>query len=106
VNRPEHGRLGGARRDGIGDRVDEHRDTERVRPEDELLAFVVGEVAGGREGADRAGPLLLGELNLGDERVQMGDECLHQLTPARIGRSVEAGQHLLGDLLRRDRAVH
>jgi hypothetical protein len=30
----------------LGERVDQHRDAERVRPEDELLAFVVGDVAG------------------------------------------------------------
>src|SRR5437868_1588352 len=46
VERAEHRRLGRPRRLAVVDRVDQHRDAERVGEEDELLALVVGLLAG------------------------------------------------------------
>jgi hypothetical protein len=54
----------------VGERVDQHREAERVRPEDELVALRVGDPAGGREHVDRGPPLVLGQSHLAHERVQ------------------------------------
>ena len=71
--------------------IDEHRQPEGVGGEDELLALVVGDVAGAREEVDGGEPLLLGELDLAGEGVQVAHEGLQDLAQARIGRAVEAG---------------
>jgi hypothetical protein len=69
---------------------DEHREAEDVRGEDELLALVVGDVAGAREEVDRGEPLLLGELDLAGEGVQVAHQALHHLAQARVRRVLEA----------------
>src|SRR4029077_13629722 len=76
VERAEDGRLGGPGRAQVRERVDEHQDAERVGPEDELLAAIVGDVPGRGQGGDRLAPLLLREPDLGDEAVQVADEGL------------------------------
>ena len=101
VERAEHGRLGGARRKLVGERVDQHRETERVRPEDELLAALVGDVAGVGEDRDQPAPLLLGQRGLDREAVQMADQALHEIAQAGIGTVVKARRGRGGDVRRR-----
>jgi hypothetical protein len=55
---------------------DEHREPEHVREQDELLPLVVGDVAGARQEVDPREPLLLGQADLGGERVQVADEAV------------------------------
>ena len=82
----EDRRLRGAGRAAVVHADDEHRQPERVGGEDELLALVVGDVAGAREEVDGGEPLLLGELDLAGEGVEMADERLHDLAqPAGRG---------------------
>ena len=57
VEGPEHRRLRRAGRLLVGDRVDDHREPERVGPEDELLATLVCDVAGLGQDPDRRFPL-------------------------------------------------
>jgi hypothetical protein len=56
----------------VVDGVDQHRDAERVRQQDELLAARVALVPGRREELDPRHPLRLGELGLAHEGVQVG----------------------------------
>ena len=93
VERPEHGGLGGALRQRVCERVHQHREAERVGPEDELLAALVGDVAGGREHPDRLLPLSLCQSHLGGELVQMSSERLHDLAQPGVLAALEAGEH-------------
>jgi len=90
VERPEDGRLRRAGRAWVLERVDQHRDPERVGPEDELLAVLVGDLARGRERGDRGAPLVLAQPDLGHEGVQMADERLHDLAQAGVVAAREA----------------
>ena len=77
----------------------EHRDAERVGEEDELLALVVGDVAGGGEELDPFEPLGLGELALLHERVQVAHERGEDLPQARVGAALEPADDRLGDVV-------
>ena len=72
------------------ERINEHRQAERVGPEDELLALVVGDVAGRGQDGDRPLPLRRRQLDVLRERVQVPDERGHQLTQAWVGAPGEA----------------
>ena len=87
----EDGRLGGAGRAAVVHAHHEHRQPEGVGGEDELLALVVGDVAGAREEVDGGEPLLLGELDLAGEGVQVAHQRLQDLAQAGIGGALEAG---------------
>ena len=75
----------------MGECVHEHRDAQSVGPQNELLAFVIRDVAGVGEDLDRRGPLVLRELDFRDKRVQVAYERLHDRAQPRVGASVEAG---------------
>ena len=66
------------------DRVDERRDAEHIRKEDELLALVVAYPAGARQEPDRRHPFVHGRLDLVHGRMKMSDERGHDLLQARI----------------------
>ena len=71
VERAEHGRLGRDAELAVGDRLDQHRQAEDVRQQDELLPVVVALVAGAGEEVDRLLPLGDGQLDVAGERVQV-----------------------------------
>jgi hypothetical protein len=77
----------------------EHRDAERVGKQDELLALVVGDVAGGGEELDAFEPLRLGEVVLLHEFVQMAHQRGEDLLQARVGAGLEATDDRLGDVV-------
>ena len=90
VERAEHGRLRRPVGEVVIERIHEHRQAERVGPEDELLALVVGDVAGRGQDGDRPLPLRRRQLDVLRERVQVPDERGHQLTQAWVGAPGEA----------------
>lgn len=79
------------------DRLDQHRDTEDVRQQDELLPRVRAGPPGRREEGDRLLPLRRRRLGLAHEGVQVAGEGGEQLAQARVGRAVEAVDDRLGD---------
>ena len=57
------------------DRIDQHRHTERVGKQNELLPLVVAFLAGRGEELDAGKPLGFGQLDLAHERMQVPDEA-------------------------------
>jgi hypothetical protein len=100
--RPEHGRLGRGGRERIHECVDEHRETEGVRPEDELLAPVVRDPARLGEDPDSLLPLAPGQADLHRECVEMASEALNERPQALVGTPLEGGEHRGRDVGRRD----
>ncbi len=80
VEGTEDRRLGRACRQRVLERVDEHRQSQRVRPQDPLLAAFVGDLARAREDLDRPPPLVLRQLDLAHERVRVAHERLQHLS--------------------------
>ena len=77
----------------------QHRDAQDVGEQDELLALVVRDVAGPGEEVYPLEPLLLSEFHLADERVQVSDEALHDLSEP-LGFGVpEARKHRPREIL-------
>ena len=97
--RPDHRRLRRALGAVGGERIDEHREAERVRPEDELLPVAVRDSSGLGELGDHALPLLPREPHLGDESVEVPRQGPHHLPQPRIRAAVEARDRRRGDLL-------
>jgi len=83
----------------VGERVDEHRDPQRIRPEDPFLAAVVGDAAGVREHRDGAPPFVLGELHLAHERVEMAGQRAHHGAEPLVLACREAVEHGSGDVV-------
>ncbi|MNP37614.1 hypothetical protein D3C76_1310720 [compost metagenome] len=80
------------------DRVDQHRYAKGVRQQDEFLAHLaVALVAGLGQETYPFKPLLLGQFNLADKRMQVPHQALHDLFVARIGCISEAVHGLLAD---------
>jgi hypothetical protein len=77
-------RLGGAAVGAVLHEVDQHRQPERVRQQDELLALVVALVPGGGQEPDAGQPLLLGQPHLSREGVEAADQRPHDLAEARV----------------------
>jgi hypothetical protein len=98
VERAEHRRLRRAGWERIGERVDEHRKAEGVRPEDELLAPVVRDVARLGEDPDALLPLALGQADLGGEGVKVAREALHEGAQPLVLGAFEARDHRRGDV--------
>ena len=96
--RAEDSRLGRALGKVVLERVDQHREAERVRPEDELVPLLVRDVTGVGEDLDPLGPLVLRQPHLDRELVEMPDERRHDLQEARRS-PVEACNDLIRDLL-------
>src|SRR6478609_3093348 len=109
--RTEYGRLRSVpvRRVVDGDGL--HRRTEGVREQDELLASIAGDVACRGQECDGHAPLLLGQPDVAQEGVEVGDNSAHQLPQSRFSAGVERCQHPRDDLvlartlLRRDALV-
>ena len=97
VERAEHGRLGRSPR-RVREGVDEHREAERVRPQDELLAVLVGDPPGLGEEPDRGLPLVERQPDLGGERVEMGREGLDEPPEALVRAAGEARDGCRGDV--------
>src|SRR5262245_45233931 len=90
--------------------VDDHRNAERVRQQDEFLPPVVAHITGIRQEPNPFEPLRLGELDVLDERMQMRDEALHDPPEASVRRRIDSAQYVGRDLIcagghRRNRAV-
>ena len=102
VERAEHGRLGGAGGQLVRERVDQHRQAERVRPQDELLPALVGDVAGGGEHRDQLAPLLLGQPDARRRsRADAGRALCMSSRSAGIRARIEARDRRRGDVRRR-----
>jgi hypothetical protein len=94
----------------VVEEVDEHRQAQRVRQQDELLAPVGGDVSDVGQEVNSRKPLGLGERLFDGELVEMTDQRGHQVAQAGIGAVVEPGDHLSGELAgggaRRRHTVH
>ena len=95
--RPEDSRLGATGGLGIALRGHQHRQTERVGQQDELLALVVGDVADLGEEFDRLEPFIFGELDLARKRVKVLYQARHDGAQALVAAAIHRGQHRLGD---------
>ena len=82
VERAEHGRLGGARRAGVVEHLDQHRHAERVAEQDRLLALARRTSGRPGSGSRCREPLVPGQPDLGDEGVEVGDGGPHDLGQA------------------------
>ena len=67
----------------VVDRIDKHRDTQRVRDQDELLSLVRAHLACPGQKVDGGAPLVLGQLDLVHKGVQVADQGLHDPPKAR-----------------------
>ena len=85
IERPEHRVLGRAGGTVMGDRVDQHRDSQDVGQQDEFLPPVRAGVAHGGEEPDALHPFRLGQFRLNHRRVQVVDEDRHHLAQTRRG---------------------
>jgi hypothetical protein len=75
----------------------QHRQAQHVGQEDELLAFVVRDVAAAGEELDALEPLLLGQFDLAREVVQVPHQAGHDAREARVPGFGMASQYGLGD---------
>jgi hypothetical protein len=81
-------------------RVHEHRESEGVRPEDELLPPVVRDMARLGEDPDAFLPLTLGQADLSRERVEVTRQALRESAQALVLGALEARDHRRGDVAR------
>ena len=81
------------------DRVDQDRDPERVREQDELLALVGARLAHLGKKADGGHPLRFGQLDVAHEIVQMPDQRGHDGRKARIVALGEPLDHRIGQIV-------
>lgn len=88
VERPQHGALGRAGGLGVVDAVDEQRQAQDVGQQDELVAHVAADLAGGDEEVYGGHPLLGAQARLARKIVQVRDEARHEVAQARVGRLV------------------
>ncbi|MNG27265.1 hypothetical protein D3C84_1123630 [compost metagenome] len=80
------------------DRIDQHRNAKGVRQQDEFLAHqAIALVPGVGQKTNAFDPLLFGQFDLADKRMQVAHQALHDLSVTRVGRIVEAVHCLLGD---------
>ena len=82
------------------DRVDHHRQAERVGEEDELLTCRGAGAARRSEKLESRHPLRLRQARLDGERMEVTHKALHELAQPRICRRVESADHLLRDIPR------
>ena len=105
MERPEDRRIGGPLGGLLVDHLDQHRQTERVGQQDELLALVVALVADGGEEFDPGEPLLAGQPDLLGEREQVLDRGTGDLTGAVVGGMAVRLEHL-GEMIGRREMAH
>ena len=89
IERAEHGGLGGAIALAVVDRIDQHRNPEHVRQQDELLPGRGAFLADAGQKIDRITPFVEGEIGLADEIVQRLHQFFHQEFDPRIRRLLE-----------------
>jgi len=104
VERAEHGVGRGVLVEPVVHLDDEHRETQHVGGEDELLALLVADLPGAVEPLDRGHPLGLGEAHLAREAVQVPHERREDLRQAGVlGRAPpldgQVGDVVFGDEL-------
>ena len=92
--------IGRTRGRGVREGVDEHGEAERVRPEDELLAALVGDPARLRQQPEPVLPLLLRQTDLDREGMEVVDEALRERAQPLVLAAVEARNHGRRDVLR------
>ena len=97
IERAEDGGVTDAGTRYIVDRVDQHRNAQNVREQDQFLAAFGTHLAGTRKEVDGLPPLALRDLRFPDDRMQMADDDLHdrpQSNALRIAHAVNdvAGQ--------------
>ena len=76
------------------DEVDEHRQPQRVRQQDEFLTPIGGDMPDIGQKANSRKPLRLGDRLFDGELVQMANQRGDEFAQPWIGAVVEAGQHL------------
>ncbi len=76
--------LGGAGRTPVIDRVNQHRQAERIGQKDELLPLLRADLPGPCQKIDAEVPFILGQVDFAREVVEMLDEASHHLCQARI----------------------
>jgi len=86
IERAEHGRLGGAIALAMVDRIDQHRNPEYVRQQDELLPGRAAFLPDPGQKIDRMSPFVEAEIGLADEIVQRLHQLFHQEFDPRVGR--------------------
>ncbi len=86
IERAEHGRLGGAIALAMVDRIDQHRNPEYVRQQDELLPGRAAFLPDAGQKIDRIPPFVEAEIGLADEIVQRLHQFFHQEFDPRVGR--------------------
>ena len=83
------------------DAIDQHRNTEHVRGQDEFLALGIADLTGAGEPIDGREPFLLGRLDLAHEGMHVLDERGHDLAQTRIGNVAPALDRQIGQVLLR-----
>ena len=92
----QHGRLRRTADAAVVDRLDQHRDTQDVGEQDQLLSLAGAPSPGIGEEIDGSLPLGPRQLDLLDEVVQMADQLGEHLPQSWIGCGTEALGHDLG----------
>ena len=100
VERAEDGPLGGARRLGVVDAVDQQAEAKDVRQEDEFLADIGADLARGRQEIDGLEPLTLREAGLAGVVVEVVGQAVEEEAQARggVARAVDEVD-VLGDVV-------
>ncbi len=86
VEGPQHRRRGGRRVEPVVHLDDEHRQTQHVRGEDELLPLLVADLPGAGQPLHGRHPLRLGQPHLPGEVVQMAHQGGHEFGQPRVAR--------------------
>ena len=94
--RPENRRLGAAARHPARKRVDEHRDADRIRQQNEFLPHAVAFLPGRGEKLDAGHPFFRRQLHLADERVQVLDQAAEDRAQPRVWGRARAVDDRLG----------
>ena len=81
------------------DGIDQHRYSTDVGEQDEFLALLVAHVTRPGQELDPQCPFFLGEFDLTNESMKVGDEAGHHFLQPGIGCLRHAVQHILGNIL-------
>ena len=81
------------------DSVDQHRYSGDVGEQNKLLALVVAHLTRSGQELNTQCPFFLGEFDLTNKIMEMGDEAVHHLLQPGIGRLRHTVQYILRNLL-------